>query len=263
MSRRPAAVRRARQESLRRMREGPLASRQVANSPSDQDDVVLLLRVDRFHLQRDRLADEIAELRQRLRFLVEKEIDNRLCGEDPELARVELLRLAQDFTQYLVADGLSRLQLAAALAGRTTLAQHVRQRFARSLARHFDEAELRETVDGEPRPVAFQRAIELGEHGGAMIGVLHVDEVDDDDSAEVAQPQLASDDLRRFEGGLEDRVVEAACADEAAGVDVDRRHGLRMIDDQVASRLKVDAPRQRLLDLVLDAVQIEERAFAR
>ena len=108
----------------------------------------------------------------------------------------------------------------------------------------------------------LQRAVELGEHRVAVVGVLHVDEVDDDDAAEVAQPQLARDHLRRLEVGLEDRVVEAAAADEAAGVDVDRRHRLGLVDDQVAARLEVDAARERLLDLVLDAVQVEERPLA-
>src|SRR6185436_8232665 len=39
---------------------------------SYQHDVVLLLRIERLDLQRDRLADEVAELRQPLRFLVEE-----------------------------------------------------------------------------------------------------------------------------------------------------------------------------------------------
>ena len=79
-------------------------------------------------------------------------------GEDAELARVELARLAQDLAQDLVADRLRGLQLAAALAGRAGLAQHVRERFARALARHLDQAQLREAVDREPRAVPRQRA---------------------------------------------------------------------------------------------------------
>ena len=108
----------------------------------------------------------------------------------------------------------------------------------------------------------LQRAVELGEHRGAVVGVLHVDEVDDDDAAEVAQAQLARDHLRRLEVGLEDRVVEAAAADEAAGVDVDRRHRLGLVDDQVAAALEIDAPRERLLDLVLDVAGVEQRPVA-
>ena len=66
----------------------------------------------------------------------------------------------------------------------------MRQRLAGALARHLDQAQLREAVDGEARPVALQRPVELGQHRGPVIGLLHVDEVDDDDAAEVAQPQL-------------------------------------------------------------------------
>jgi hypothetical protein len=73
----------------------------------------------------------------------------------------------------------------------------------------------------------------------------HVDEVEDDDAAQVAQPQLARDRLRGFEVGLEDRVVEVARADEATGVDVDRRQRLGLVDYEVAARLQVDPPRQR------------------
>jgi hypothetical protein len=92
--------------------------------------------------------------------------------------------------------------------------------------------------------------------------VFHVDEVDDDDAAEVAQAQLAGDGLRRLEIGLEDGVVEVAHADEAAGVDVDGGHRLGLVDDQVAAGLEVDAAGQRLLDFVLDAVQVEQRPLA-
>ena len=156
-------------------------------------------------------------------------------GEDAELARVELLRLAQDLAQDLVADVCAVLSSPRPCAGRAGLAQHVRERFARALARHLDQAELREAVDRQRVRSRRERLVELGQHRVAVLGVLHVDEVDDDDAAEVAQPQLARDHLRRLEVGLEDRVVEAAAADEAAGVDVDRRQRLGLVDDQVAA----------------------------
>jgi hypothetical protein len=43
-----------------------------------------------------------------------------------------------------------------------------------------------------------------------VLGIVHVDEVDDDDAAEIAQAQLARDGLRGLEVGLEDGVVEVA-----------------------------------------------------
>ena len=90
-----------------------------------------------------------------------------------------------------------------------------------------------------------------------MLLALHVDEIEHDDAAEVAQPQLPGHGLRRFQVRLEDRVVEIAATDIAAGVDIDRRHRLGLVDDEIAARFEIDPPRQRFLDLVLDVVQLE------
>lgn len=57
---------------------------------SHQDDVVLLLVVDRLHLQRDLPPDRVAQRGQRLGFLLEEQVDHVLRGEDAELARIEL-----------------------------------------------------------------------------------------------------------------------------------------------------------------------------
>ncbi len=95
-----------------------------------------------------------------------------------------------------------------------------------------------------------------------MVVAAHVDEVDDDDSAEVAQPQLTGDRLRGLEVGLEDRLVEIARADIAAGVDVDRRQGLGLVDDQIATGLQVDAPVQGAGNFLVDVAQVEDRSFA-
>ncbi len=55
---------------------------------------------------------------------------------------------------------------------------------------------------------------------------------------------------------------KVAPADVASGIDVDRRQRLGLVDDQVAARLQVDAARQRALDLVLHAVELEQRPLA-
>src|SRR5690606_26349058 len=96
-----------------------------------------------------------------------------------------------------------------------------------------------------------------------MILVLHVDEVDDDDAADVAQAQLPGDGRGGLEVGLEDGLFEGAMPDEGAGIDVDGGHRLRRVDDQVAPGLEHHLALQRLLDFVLDAVQVEDRPLAR
>src|SRR5258708_6795933 len=70
---------------------------------------------------------------------------------------------------------------------------------------------------------------------GPVLRVRHVDEVDDDDAADVAQAQLAHDLFHGLEIVLRDRVLEAragvlpARADEAAGVHVDDGERLRVV----------------------------------
>src|SRR5471030_1827910 len=228
-----------------------------------QNHVVLLLVIRRLHLQRDFLADEIAEHRQVLRLLLQEHVDHFLRREDAEFARVELLGLAQQLAQDFVADGARGLDLALAGAGRTRFAQNMRQRFAGALARHLHQSQRREVRHRYLGAVARQRLFQCQQHGVAVLGVVHVDEVEDDDAAQITQPQLARDRMRRLQIGFEYRVGEIAPADEAAGVDVDGGHGLGLVDDQVAARFQVDAAAQRAQDLLLDTIQIEQRPFAR
>jgi hypothetical protein len=141
-------------------------------------------------------------------------------------------------------------------------AQHVGQALARALARHLHQAQLREAADRGARAVARELLAELGQHGLLVLLARHVDEVDDDDAAQVAQAQLPRDGAGGLEVGLEDGVVEVARADEAAGVDVHRGQRLGLVDDQVAAALEVHAPRQRAHDLLLDAEQVEDRPLA-
>ena len=136
------------------------------------------------------------------------------------------------------------------------------QRFAGALAGHLHQSELGEARHAHLGVVLGERLAELVEHRVAMFDAFHVDEVDDDDAAEIAQAQLARDGLGGLEVGLEDGVVEVAGADEAAGVHVHRGHGLGLVHDEVTAGLQIDPPRQRLLDLVLDPVEVEQRALA-
>ena len=85
--------------------------------------------------------------------------------------------------------------------------------------------------------------------------VVHVDKVDDDDSAEITQPQLACDYLRRFQIGLEDGVIEIASTDESTRVDVNR--------GQLTARLQRDAARQRPFNFFFNAIQLEQGAITR
>ncbi|MCY1283375.1 hypothetical protein D9M70_322520 [compost metagenome] len=110
--------------------------------------------------------------------------------------------------------------------------------------------------------VAFQLFFQGAQYLALVFFIFHVDEVDDDDPAQVAQAQLAGNGGGRLEVGLEDGLFEGAVTDERAGVHIDGGHRLGRVDDQIAAGFKQHLALQGLLDLVLDAVKVEDRPLA-
>ena len=96
----------------------------------------------------------------------------------------------------------------------------------------------------------------------AVLALVHVDEVDDDDAAEVAQTNLADDLGNGIEVGLDDGVFEACgLADVLAGVDVDRDEGFGLVDDDGPAGFEPDLGAKSLVDLFGDAELLEERGL--
>jgi hypothetical protein len=88
--------------------------------------------------------------------------------------------------------------------------------------------------------------------------VLHVDEVDDDDAADIAQAELAGDLAGRVEVGAEDRLLRIFLAGVAAGVDVDGDEPFGRLDDDVTAGGQLDLAVEGADDLLLDVVLVEE-----
>ena len=94
----------------------------------------------------------------------------------------------------------------------------------------------------------------------AVAALVHIDEVDDDDAAEVAEANLAHDLRDGVEVGLEDGVLKPrGFADVLAGVDVDGDQRFGLVDDDGAAGLEPDLGAERLADFLLDAELLEER----
>ena len=148
---------------------------------------------------------------------------------------------------------------AAALAVLAVLAERLDQAGADPLAGHLHQAERGDLGDLVAGAVAAQALDQAAQHQVAVGLQHHVDEVDDDDAADVAQPELADDLLGRLEVVLGDGLLEvAAGAGELAGVDVDDGHRLGAVDDQRAARGQPDLAVQALGDLLVDPVRRED-----
>jgi len=117
-------------------------------------------------------------------------------------------------------------------------------------------------VDGGFRVIIHQGLFELAHDLPPMLDVAHVDEIDDDDAAQVAQSQLPSHGLRRFQIGAVDRLLQVARAQKRAGIHIDRGHCLGLIDHQITTGFQRYLFLHGALNLVFHAIQIEDRALA-
>src|SRR5262249_40513891 len=155
--------------------------------------------------------------------------------------------------------GLVGRHLAEAAAMRAVLGVVVEQARALALPRHLDQAQIGHRERLGARAVLAQLRAQLLQHRSLVALDLHVDEVDDDDAADVAQAQLPRDLARGFDVGAEDGLLLVLLAGEASGVDVDRHQRLGVVDADVATLLEPHLALERLLDLRLDLVVVEDR----
>ena len=125
----------------------------------------------------------------------------------------------------------------------------------------FDQAEFVEGQRLRRGAVGAQRGVERGHHFFAIAPLFHIDEIENDDAAQIAQADLAHDFLHGFEVGFDDGVLEprGAAADVLAGVHVDGHQRFGVVDDDVAAGLEPHLGPQRLVEFLLDAELLEDR----
>ena len=94
--------------------------------------------------------------------------------------------------------GFGAADVADAVAARAGDVHRFGERRAQPLARQLEQAEARDLAELHARAVVAQRVLQPHFDLALVLGALHVDEVDDDEPAEVAQPQLAGDLVGRL-----------------------------------------------------------------
>src|SRR6266849_1909925 len=158
------------------------------------------------------------------------------------------------------ADGGHGLDQAGAGAIRAGLAEDAFEGLLGALARDGHQAEFIERKHLRRGAVGFESGVERIHHFFAVAALLHVNQVQDDDAAEVAQADLPDDLLHRFEVGLDDGVFKArgAFADVLAGVDVNGHERFGVVDDDVAAGFQPHFRAQSLVQLLLDAELLED-----
>jgi len=170
--------------------------------------------------------------------------------------------LLEDFAQLaldLDAHGDGALHPASAFAVGAIVIDRVVHAFRMALAGHFHEAELRNGEDvclGFVPPQAFfHLLIDLL----LVPARLHVNEIEHDQAAHVAQAQLPGDFLRGLEVHLEDGRFLVLAALVAACVHIDRHERFRFVHDDVAAALEVHLAGEGVFELARDAEPVEDR----
>ena len=77
----------------------------------------------------------------------------------------------------------------------------------------------------------------------------HIDEIDNDQAAEIANTQLARDFIRRFEVSVESRCFDITTLGGARRVDIDRDQRFGVIDNDAAASWQVNIVRKCRFDL--------------
>src|SRR5574340_575260 len=128
-----------------------------------------------------------------------------------------------------------------------------------TLARQFQQAEARDLGGLHAGAVVAQRVAQTVLHVALVAAAFHVDEVDHDQPAQVAQAQLAGDFLSRFEVGVERGGFDVGAVGGPGRVDVDCGEGLGMVDHDGAAGGQAHFACMRGFDLVFDLEAREQR----
>ena len=210
----------------------------------------------------DPLAEEILELDHRAALRGEEHRCDLRRAHDLEARDLLHVEHELDAAHRVGRDRVGHADLAVARAVRAIHVVRLADARAHALARELDDAELADLRDGRLGAVAREVLLETVLDVAAMLRRAHVDEVADDDAAEVAQAQLARDLVDGLLVGLVRVRLAVAGAARAARVHIDRDERLGLVDDKRATRRQRHLARMDRVDLALDIERMEDRHAA-
>ena len=127
-----------------------------------------------------------------------------------------------------------------------------------ALAAHLEQAELADRAELHAGAVLAQRVAQAVFDFAAVLALLHVDEVDHDQAAEVAQAHLAGHLVGGFQVGAGCSFLDVTALDGACRVHVHRDQGFGVVDHDRTARGQLHGAGVGRLDLVLDLEAAEQ-----
>jgi hypothetical protein len=137
------------------------------------------------------------------------------------------------------------------------------QRRPQALPRHLEQSEARQASDLNAGAVHLHRITQTILDLTLILRRLHIDEIDDDQAADITDTQLACDLVRSLEIRIRRRRLDVAAACGARRVDVDRNQSFGVVDNDAAARGQAHLVSVSGFDLALDLESGEERDVVR
>src|SRR2546429_33689 len=133
------------------------------------------------------------------------------------------------------------------------------ERGPQALPRHLQESEARQAADLDAGAIHLHRVAQPVLDVALVLGGLHVDEVDDDEAADITDAQLPGDLVRGLQIGVGGGGLDVTAARGARGIDVDRYQRFGVIDDDAAPGGQLHLVGVGGLDLAFDLEAREQR----
>ena len=127
-----------------------------------------------------------------------------------------------------------------------------------ALAAHFEQAEFADGTELHAGTVLAQGVAQAVFHFAAVFALVHVDEVDHDQTAQVAQAHLAGHFVSGFQVGAGGGFFDVATFDGTGRVHVHRDQGLGVVDHDGTTRGQLHGAGIGRFDLVLDLEAAEQ-----
>ena len=137
------------------------------------------------------------------------------------------------------------------------------QAFPGSLAGHFHQPQVGHFGNAGFSMVFFQSFFKSPQDLASMLGIFHINKINNNNTTKITQPELSNNSLGSFKIGFEYGFFKIAIADITAGIDIYRRHGLSLINNQVAAGFQLNFGLQCFLNFIFYPVKIKDRPFTR
>ncbi len=126
------------------------------------------------------------------------------------------------------------------------------------MTRHFQQAKSGNFTDLNPRPVNLQRITHSVFNSSLVFLRHHIDEVDDHESADISQTQLATNFFCCLKVCIHRRLFNIATPGSPGRVDVDRDKCFCRVNDNRATRRQSNLPLKCGFYLALYLVPVEQ-----